>query len=142
MEERQLIIRNDIGELERLAVFMEEACAAWGLGPDLEFLLNLVGEEAISNTILYGYDEGQVDETITVDLALHEDVLTLRFTDSARPFNPLLAPPPDDLDKPAGERKIGGLGIYIIKQKMDTVEYQRTGNKNVLILTRKINLNG
>jgi serine/threonine-protein kinase RsbW len=138
MVKREISIQNDLGELKRLTAFMEEAAAEWNFSNDLLFQLNLVAEEVISNIILYGFKNDQTDEKIQVELSFIQGELKMSVTDHGIEFNPLTLPPPDDLDKPASERNIGGLGVYIIRQIMDEVEYHRDDNSNILILTKKI----
>jgi len=138
MSRRQITIQNNINELEKLAVFMQETAEKWNLSSELLFNLNLVIEEVVSNIILYGYDEDQKNKIIRMELILEEGELQIRITDSAKAFDPLGIPLPDDLDKPAGDRKIGGLGIFFIRKLMDDVIYERSGNNNILTLYKKI----
>jgi len=61
--------------------------------------------------------------------------------DDGRQFNPLELPEPD-LEKKLEERPIGGLGIHLVRNLMDELEYRRTHNKNILIMKKKINQRG
>ena len=138
MLKHEISIQNDLRELGRLTAFLEEAAAAWGFSNDLLFHLNLVAEEVVSNIILYGFNNSLAEENILVELSFGQGELKMRVTDHGIEFNPLKVPPPDDLDKPVSERKIGGLGVFFVRQLMDQVEYHRIGDCNVLILTKKI----
>ena len=62
---------------------------------------------------------------------------TFVISDTGVPFDPLEKPDPD-ITKPAEEREIGGLGIYIVKKTMDTVSYARVGDENRLTMTKKL----
>jgi anti-sigma regulatory factor (Ser/Thr protein kinase) len=64
-------------------------------------------------------------------------VLTFRMADSGIPFDPLKKPDPD-VTLSAEERDIGGLGIFITKKTMDSVEYAYENGKNILTMTKKI----
>ena len=64
-------------------------------------------------------------------------MLRLTFTDTGRPFDPLQADDPDT-KVPLSERKIGGLGIFVVKKMMDKVEYRRENDRNILTLTKCI----
>jgi serine/threonine-protein kinase RsbW len=138
MLKREISILNDLKELERLNSFLEETAEEWDLSDDLLFQLNLVTEEVVSNIILYGYKDKQIADYILLELTLLDGKLKICIKDHAIEFNPLKVPPPDDLDKPLDERKIGGLGVYFIRQMMDHVEYQREQDCNILVLTKKI----
>jgi serine/threonine-protein kinase RsbW len=129
---------NDLTELARLNVFIENAASDWGLSKEMVNHLSLVAEEVISNIILYGFKEGTTGAKIFLELSFNPGELTMRITDHGIEFNPLKVPTPDDLDKPVKDRKIGGLGVYFIRQLMDKVDYQRKEDSNILILTKKI----
>jgi len=58
--------------------------------------------------------------------------------DDGKPFNPLTIPPPD-ISAPPRDRSVGGVGIYFVAQLMDDVAYERQGDTNYLILSKKIN---
>jgi anti-sigma regulatory factor (Ser/Thr protein kinase) len=60
------------------------------------------------------------------------------LTDSGKEFDPTQMPDAD-ISLSAEERPIGGLGIYLIRQIMNTVEYQRINGKNILTLSKNLN---
>jgi anti-sigma regulatory factor (Ser/Thr protein kinase) len=60
-----------------------------------------------------------------------------RIEDDGVEFNPTEHPIPD-LDAPLEERKVGGLGIHLVRQIMTSVEYQRVAGKNVVTLRKKL----
>ena len=64
-------------------------------------------------------------------------VLTMIFKDRGKPFNPLAKPDPD-LTLSAEERNIGGLGIFLTKKFMDSVEYEFIDNMNILKISKQI----
>ena len=101
------------------------------------FNLNLVLEEAVSNVILYAYPEGETQE-ISLSVNLTDNNLVFLLTDSGKEFDPTQAPDAD-VTLSAEERQIGGLGIFLIRQIMNTVEYQRIDGKNVLTLGKQLN---
>lgn len=131
--EKQLIMNNDIAELSKLPAFVDEICDTLGLGPDKVFNLNLVLEEALTNVVLYAYPEG---ETHSIEVLAHADTEALVFTieDSGVAFDPTKVPDADTTLS-AEERPIGGLGIFLIRQLMSKVEYERVDNKNRLTMT-------
>ena len=128
----------DIEELNRLAYFLGEVAENWGLTRDLLLKINLVSEEVISNIILYGYEKINPLEVIHYTIQMEDNRITICITDNGMEFDPLSAPIPDDLDKPASERKIGGLGVYFIRQLMDEVTYKYEQGQNILCLKKNI----
>ena len=102
----------------------------------LIFNLNLVLEEAVSNVILYAYPQGEQQE-IVLTAQTSDKSLIFVLTDSGKEFDPTQVPD-TDVTLSAEEREIGGLGIFLIRQIMDKVDYQRREGKNVLTLCKHL----
>lgn len=134
--EKILVLRNEISEINRLAMFIEELGEELNLAPDLVFNLNLVLEEAVSNVILYAYPKEEHQE-IVLTAKISDKSLIFVLTDSGKEFDPTQAPDAD-VTLSAEEREIGGLGIFLIRQIMNKVEYQRIDGKNVLTLGKQL----
>ena len=98
-------------------------------------VLRLACEEIIMNVTSYAYPEG-VDGFLDVDIQ-KTDRLTIRFEDGGVPFNPLEQEKPDT-GLSWNKRRIGGLGIFLFRRKMDDVRYAYVDNKNVLTIEKKI----
>ena len=135
--EKILVIENDISEISKLAVFIDELGEEMNLTPELIFNLNLVLEEAVSNVILYAYGEEKHKE-ISLMANMSDGNLVFVLTDSGKVFDPTKVPDAD-ITLSAEERGIGGLGIFLIRQIMDKVDYQRIGGKNVLTMRKQLN---
>lgn len=103
------------------------------------FHLTLCLDELITNIIDYGYADFDV-HPIDVTLSLNGDIITIRIEDDSEPFNILEAPEPE-LDKPLEERNrsVGGMGIHLVKNMMNHIDYTRENDKNVLVLNKNIN---
>jgi anti-sigma regulatory factor (Ser/Thr protein kinase) len=123
-------------EIERVVELAERFGEEHQLPAEVVMSIHLVLDEVVANIISHGYDD-TAEHQIHVTLALDESVLTIRVEDDGRAFDPLAAPPPD-LDLPLEERPVGGLGIHIVRSVMDAVEYQRDGDRNVLIMKKTI----
>ena len=134
--EKKLVIKNDISEISKLATFIGELSEELDLTPELNFNLNLVLEEAVSNVILYAYGKEEQKE-ISLVAYLSDNNLVFVLTDSGMEFDPTKVPDAD-VTLSAEEREIGGLGIYLIRQIMNTVEYQRIDGKNVLTMGKQL----
>lgn len=103
----------------------------------LQFKLRLSIEEAVENVVRYAYDGGI--GWLEAGTSLDEDslVLTIELRDAGVPFNPLEKEDPD-VTLSADERKIGGLGIFLCKKMMDSIEYRYENGNNVLTMTKKV----
>ncbi len=134
--EKELILFNRREEIAKLAPFIEEFAAQAGLAEELVFSLNLALEEAVSNVVLYAYPPDK-KHTLTLVAKRDGDIVTFILSDTGKEFDPTAAPEAD-ITLSAQEREIGGLGIFLVKQIMDSVEYQRIENKNILTLKKLI----
>ena len=128
--EQQLTLTNNIYELERLEPFLMEFFDRHNLDMALLPSVNLALEEVLANVIMYAYQEGTQGEVNLSAKIDNEDIL-VEIKDMGVPFNPLQQQEVN-LDVPLEERQIGGLGIFIIKEIMDKVEYAREDGWNVL----------
>ena len=134
--EKSITLANDIAEISRLATFIEEVVEAFELTPDVIFNLNLVIEEAVVNVINYAYPKEE-HQSIYLSANLHNGSIVFVLTDTGKEFDPTQAPEAD-ITLSAEERPIGGLGIFLIRQIMNEVKYQRIDGKNVLTLEKKL----
>lgn len=134
--EKSIILANDISEIARLNEFIEEIGNEFSLSPEVVFNLTLVLEEAVVNIINYAYPK-EDHESIYLSAKLHNDSIMLVLTDTGKEFDPTMAPEAD-ITLSADERPIGGLGIFLIRQIMNEVKYERIEGKNVLTLEKKL----
>ena len=133
---KEIRIKNQISELAQVAQFVEEIGEELGLSMELQMNLNLVMEEVVSNVIFYAYPEG-VDAEIELIAKSDGKELTFVLSDQGREFDPTMKDDADPNVKPA-EREIGGMGIFIVKNIMNKVTYQRLEGKNLLTMTKGI----
>lgn len=131
----RLKLSNKISEIEKLAPFVEEVVKASKLNLERTNSLNLALEEAVTNVILYAYPEG-TEGDVNVEAAVTDSAITFTITDSGKPFDPTTRKE-TDINAPLDDRQVGGLGIHLIRQIMDSLRYERRGIRNVLILTKK-----
>lgn len=129
----ELLLRNDLSEIERLAAAVEAFCEAETLPPDAAFHLNLVLEELVTNIVSYGYPEGRNSgaREIRVHLRHDPEAVAVEVIDDARAFDPLSAPEPD-LAASIEERPIGGLGVHFLRTLMRDLHYHRRDGRNHL----------
>jgi len=135
-----LSLANRIEELPRLADAVAAFAAAHGLSPRDTLHLDLVLEEAVSNSIKYGYEPGDDhDAAVRVDLAHGAGRVTIRISDDGLPFDPLADAPDPDTQAGLEDRPIGGLGVHMMKTVMTDLRYTRDGGRNVLDMALILN---
>jgi len=126
-----LVMRNDIQQIPTLAEWIEML----GLPQELNMPINLALEEAVSNVMLYAYPGKSGQVLVECDKS---NKLVFTITDSGVPFDPTQQVDPD-VTQSAEERPIGGLGIFLVRQIMDDIRYERKEDKNILTLVKSLN---
>lgn len=132
----EIELENKVSELDRLNLAVTNFWNANDLKPDklADILLSL--EELVSNVIKYGY----IDETlhiIKVNVNLDSSKIILEVMDDGIEFNPFDHPEPN-INKPLEQREVGGLGIHLIRNSMDSFEYSRLDGFNKVKLIKNI----
>ncbi|WP_165452246.1 ATP-binding protein [Paenibacillus thalictri] len=132
-----------LAEWQRFKQAIDDFCRNRQWNEPLMLDLQLVCEEWFLNIVKHGYRVDRPDALAgypPIEVAMWmegQDELNIRFVDAAPPFDPVAYEAPN-LALSAEERQIGGLGIYLIKQKMDNCEYRRIDGRNELILRKNI----
>lgn len=134
--EKEIRLINDIAEISRLELFVEELGEELNLSPDITMNINLALEEAIANIIMYAYPTEARHEIILKVTSSPQQLIFL-LTDRGISFDPTQAEDAD-LTLSLEERPIGGLGIFLIRQIMNEISYERIGETNRLIMKKNI----
>jgi anti-sigma regulatory factor (Ser/Thr protein kinase) len=132
----EIVIHNDYAEIVRVNRALEDLADQHALPVTLIPKLKTVIDEVLGNVIMHGYADQQVHE-ITTRIEFTENRLVVIITDDGVPFNPLDFPAPD-IETGLEDRKIGGLGIHIVRNMMDDMSYQRRGDQNLLTLIKEL----
>ena len=133
---KTLVLSNDIRQIPELAAFVEALAEELSLNPAEAMSLNLALEEAVTNVRMYAYP-AVVTGQVELDVDALPGRLVFELSDSGVPFDPTAAPDAD-ISLGVEERPIGGLGIFLVRQIMDSVEYERRGGKNIMTLTKQL----
>lgn len=129
MAEMTLQLTADTAELERLHAALEAFAARAGLADETLFHLNLALDELITNTINYGF-AGCDSPRIRLHISAASGRVSVELRDNGTPFDPFTEAPQPDLEASLAERRIGGLGVHLVKQLMDSVAYRRENGDN------------
>ena len=134
----RLTIGAEAGEVARVTAAFADFAETQALPAAVRRSLHVALDELLHNTIAHGFagrEEGVGEVTVEVELGADRVFVTL--TDDGRPFDPLEAESPDAM-RSTQERRIGGLGIHLVRQMMDEVSYQRRGDRNVVVLAKRL----
>ncbi|HEV8094637.1 MAG TPA: ATP-binding protein [Burkholderiales bacterium] len=125
-------ILNKIRDLSRMPELVAQLAERQGLSADVVFGMNVALDEMLSNIIKYGYTDDAIHE-IRIRLSVSNGMLVAEIEDDGQPFDPCAAGPVD-VDAPLEERKVGGLGIHIVRALMAEVGYARVAGRNRLVM--------
>ena len=145
--QRSLTLPNDVNTVPQLAEFIDGVCEALHFDASQTMEMNLAVEEAVVNVMNYAYPSGTVGD-VQIDAEANEERLKFTITDYGTPFDPTNFAQADTTLS-AEDRPIGGLGIFMIRQYMDSINYERVKGqagdtsaakrgKNVLTLRKRL----
>ncbi len=133
--DEQLTLQNDVSQVTSLNAFVKEVAERLSINTSLSRQLRLAVEEAVVNVMEYAYPAG-TKGNINVRATANHHLLKFIITDKGVSFNPTEASTADTT-LTAEERPIGGLGILLVRQLMDSINYERIDGKNVLTLSKE-----
>ena len=131
-----LTLKNDIAEVDKLSEFQKAVYEKMGMEKSLSRQMQLAVEEAVVNVIDYAYTKG-TEGIIEVNIMSDGHRMKVKITDSGVPFDPT-AKEKADTSLSAEDRQIGGLGILLVRELMDAINYEHADGKNILTLTKII----
>ena len=133
---QSLTLPNDINTIPQLNEFIDGIGEELNLDMSLMMSLNLALEEAVVNVMEYAYPI-DVQGNVTIEAIANDTYLVFIISDNGIPFDPTKKEKVDTTLS-AEERSIGGLGIHLVREIMDSVDYEYRDCKNILTLSKKI----
>jgi len=131
----ELRLVNELGEINRCLIALEEICDRFGIPPEIRNNFSVVLDDLLNNVISYAYDDDN-EHIIDVVLSTDGQRFIVSVTDEGVEFDPFARTEPD-IHSDLKEREIGGLGIHLIRSLMDDYSYRRVGDKNVTTLMKR-----
>ena len=122
--------------LDEIREFVGNIARAGGFADKDIYNIQLAADEAASNVIEHAY-EGVSNGVLELSCGVSGDTITIILVDYGESFDPSQIPLPD-LKADLSERKIGGLGIFLMRKLMDEVHYEsRSDKSNILTMTKR-----
>ena len=131
-----LAVSAEAAYLPALTRLLQEFWVAAGLPSAKAHSFELALEEVFMNVVMYGSPAGTVPR-VELSLTIADGRVTMTMEDDGPMFDPLSLPPPD-VTSGVTERRVGGYGVYLVRQMMDAVSYQRVGSRNRLRMRKHI----
>ena len=135
MGEKELKITAKTENLDQVLGFIEGILEAAGCPMKTMMQIDVAVEELFVNIANYAYGDEEGDATIKVETDEEAKTARITFIDSGSPYNPLKKPDPD-VTLSAEKRKIGGLGIFMVKKSMDDMIYEYKNDENHLTIVK------
>lgn len=126
-----------IDDITKITAYMEEELEKIDCPMKTIMQLNVAVDEIYSNIVKYGYGDNGGPVKLQFILRNDPSTLFIRFADNGIPYNPLNFEEPDTTLS-AEDRKIGGLGIFIVKKTMDDIKYKYENGQNILTIKKII----
>ena len=132
---KSLMVPAKTDELQKVLDFIEGELRGQDCPMKTELQIMIAVEEVFVNIAHYAYGGEPGMVVISYEVLADPPSVRIQFRDDGEPYNPLEREDPD-VSRPAEERDIGGLGIFMVKKSMDRLEYAYEDGKNVLTLTK------
>lgn len=134
---KKLEISAEIKYLDEVLSFIDKNLELMECPMKTQAQLDVAVEEIFVNIARYAYGDGHGNAEILFGISEEQPEVTIEFRDRGSPFNPLIKEDPDTTLS-AEERKIGGLGIFMVKKSMDDISYRYEYGQNILRISKKI----
>jgi anti-sigma regulatory factor (Ser/Thr protein kinase) len=132
----ETVLENRLAEIARVIDEFDEFAAEHGLQNPVRRRVDMALDEVLNNIISYGFEDAEEAQTIMVRGEVSPEQVTITVIDSGRPFDPF-AQELSVTESGVEDREIGGLGIHLVRNVMDSVSYRRFEDKNEVILVKQ-----
>ena len=134
---KELNIEAAIENLENVIAFVDEQIEPLNCSIKVQTQIDIAVEELFVNIAHYAYDPVTGPATVRVEVDQNPPAVTITFIDNGVPYDPLAKEDPD-ITLSADDREIGGLGIFMVKKSMDSIEYEYKDGQNILRIRKLI----
>lgn len=132
----QITLAAELESLEKFRNFITSCCSKYAIPSETVLDLKLAVDEACTNIIEHGY-KGTDPGSIILSFRIEPGRILVQITDFGHVFEPASTPKPD-VEAALEDREMGGLGLFLIYQTMDNIDYQSSEEGNMLTFTKFI----
>ncbi len=134
---RELNIEALIENLDQVLAFVDEEIDKLDCSVKIRTQIDIAVEELFVNIAHYAYNPETGPATVRVEVEKDPPAISITFIDHGIPYDPLAKADPD-ITLSAEEREIGGLGIFMVKKSMDSIDYEYKDGQNILHIRKLI----
>ena len=134
---KEITLKARIENISVVTGFIDEALEALGCSMKAQMQIDVAIDELFGNIARYAYKGAEGDATVSLDFEEETRTTVITFSDRGEPFDPTSTLEPD-VNIPAADRQVGGLGIFLVRKTMDGMAYAYENGRNVLTIRKKI----
>lgn len=124
-----------LAQLDAIQAWVNSLLEANDCPSSIKLQISVIVEELFVNIVNYAFEGETGDVSLRIDV--DDGMFRMQFNDSGKPFNPL-EHPVLDTKEPLGKRRVGGMGIYIVRKTADRIDYRREQDHNILTVQKRI----
>lgn len=132
---KQLCLEADVSNISRITDYINDYLDTFMCPVKIQTQIDIAVDELFGNIAKYAYKGGKGEVTVIIDIINDPSTVKITFIDSGIRYNPLAKEDPN-IGISADDRKVGGLGIYMVKKIMDDVIYEYNNGKNILTIVK------
>ena len=134
---KEITVPATLENVETVTEFVNEQLNALRCPMSIRTQVNIAIDEVFSNIARYAYSPEEGPATVRVDVTEEPLSVTIMFIDHGKPYDPLTTAAPD-ITLSAKQRRIGGLGVFMLKKTMDNIAYERRDGMNILTIRKRV----
>ena len=134
---KEITLPAAVENISKVTAFVDEQLEALDCPMKAQMQIDVAIDELFGNIARYAYTPDTGEATVRFAFDADTRTVSISFLDSGIPFDPLSQADPD-INAPAQERAVGGLGIYLVRKTMDRVDYRYADGKNILTIQKRI----
>ena len=134
---KELTVKATVENIEKVTDFINAELEELECPMKAMVQIDVAIDELFSNIARFAYDNGTGSATVTFEVSENPLAAKITFIDNGKPFNPLERDDPD-ITLSAEERSIGGLGIFMVKKTMNSMNYEFKNGQNILTIIKNL----
>ena len=134
---RELSVEARVDNLEQVLAFVDEEIDRLDCSVKIRTQIDVAVEELFVNIAHYAYNPETGPATVRIEVEKEPPAISITFIDKGVPYDPLAKADPD-ITLSADDREIGGLGIFMVKKSMDSIDYEYKDGQNTLHIRKLI----
>lgn len=134
---KELTLEATMENMDEVLAFVDDELESFDCPMKIQLPIDVAVEELYTNIASYSYAPDTGPATVRVEVKDEPLMIIITFVDKGVPYDPLAKEDPD-LDVDVEDRRIGGFGIFMVKNSMDDIHYEYKDGQNILTIEKKL----